>query len=130
MYPCRARRLGQPLLLTYSLRRISLQLAKLGWVASKLASKQTLRLATQELNRVGGVTGLACHVGEGAVWTARHPIEAAMATVGMAADTGKAVYDRALWVGDLLASFGEEMFAGPPDAGGCGRGNGSSGVRC
>lgn len=75
---------------------------------------------------MGGVTGLACQVGEGAVWTARHPIEAAMATVGMAADTGKAVYERALWVGDLLAAFGEEMFAGPADAGDCGGGNGGS----
>lgn len=77
-----------------------------------------MRLASQELNRVGGVTGLACQAGEGALWTARHPIEAAMATVGMAADTGKAVYEQALWLGDLLATVGEEMFAGPPPSGG------------
>eukprot|EP00903_Cladosiphon_okamuranus_P018077 g16636.t1 len=104
----------------------AVELGKLGWVASKLATKQTLRLATQELNRLGGLTGLACQVGEGAVWTARHPIDAAMVTVGVAADTGKAVYERALWVGDLLAAFGEEMFAGPADAGDCGGSNDNS----
>lgn len=75
---------------------------------------------------MGGVTGLACQAGEGVLWTARHPVEAAMVTVGMAADTGKAVYERALWVGDLLAAFGEEMFAGPADASDGGGSNGGS----
>lgn len=75
---------------------------------------------------MGGVTGLACQAGEGALWTASHPIEAAMATVGMAADTGKAVYDRALWVGDLLAAFGEEMFAGPAGTSDCSNGDSNS----
>eukprot|EP00752_Nemacystus_decipiens_P006362 g5736.t1 len=106
--------------------RNAVELGKLGWVATKLATKQTLRLATQELNRVGGVSGLACQVGEGAVWTARHPIEAAMVTVGMAADAGKAVYERTLWVGDLFAAFGEEMFAGPADASESGGSNGGN----
>lgn len=64
---------------------------------------------------MGGITGLACQAGEGALWTASHPVEAAMATVGLAADTGKAVYEQALWVKDLLATIGEEVFAGPAD---------------
>lgn len=34
-----------------------------------------------------------------------------MATVGMAADTGKAVFEQALWWGDLLATVREEVFA-------------------
>lgn len=76
-----------------------------------------MKLASQELDRVGGVTGLAWRAGEGALWTARHPLEAAMATVGMAADTGKAVYEQAVWVGDLLVTIGEEVFAGPADRG-------------
>lgn len=76
---------------------------------------------------MGGVTGLACQAGEGALWTARHPIEAAMATVGMAADTSKAVYEQALWLGDLLATLGEEMFAGPPAGGGDSGSRNSSG---
>lgn len=50
-----------------------------------------------------------------------------MATVGMVADTGKTVYDRAMWVGDLLAAFGEEMFAGPADASNGSGSNGNSG---
>lgn len=40
-----------------------------------------------------------------------------MATVGMAADTGKAVYEQAVWMSDLLVTIGEEVFAGPVDAG-------------
>lgn len=98
------------------------QLGKLGWVASKLATKQTLRLASQELDRAGGVTGLACRAGEGALWTARHPVEAAMATVGMAADAASAAYEQAVWVGDLLATVGEEVFSGSVEPeGGCRR---------
>ncbi|CAM9347191.1 unnamed protein product [Scytosiphon promiscuus] len=95
----------------------AVELSKLGWVASKLATKQTLRLASQELNRVGGVTGLARRAGEGALWTAWHPLEAAMATIGVAADTSKAVYEQAVWMGDLLVTIGEEVFAGPVEAG-------------
>ncbi|CAB1109564.1 unnamed protein product [Ectocarpus sp. CCAP 1310/34] len=91
------------------------ELGKLGWVASKLATKQTLRLASQELDRAGGVTGLACRAGEGALWTARHPVEAAMATVGMAADAASAAYEQAVWVGDLLATVREEVFPGPAE---------------
>lgn len=94
----------------------NVQLGKLGWVASKLATKQTLRLASQELDRAGGVTGLACRAGEGALWTAKHPVEAAMATVAMAADAASAAYEQAVWVGDLLATVGEEVFSGPAEA--------------
>ncbi|CAM9548841.1 unnamed protein product [Ectocarpus sp. 6 AP-2014] len=93
----------------------AVELGKLGWVASKLATKQTLRLASQELDRAGGVTGLACRAGEGALWTARHPVEAAMATVGMAADAASAAYEQAVWVGDLLATVREEVFSRPAE---------------
>lgn len=92
---------------------LSCQLGKLGWVASKLATKQTLRLASKELERVGGVTGLVWLAGEGVLWTAWHPIEATMTGVGLVADAGRSLYDRALWVGDLLATVREETFAGP-----------------
>ncbi|CAM9306919.1 unnamed protein product [Ectocarpus fasciculatus] len=99
----------------------AVELGKLGWVASKLATKQTLRLASQELDRAGGVTGLACRAGEGALWTARHPVEAAMATVGMAADAASAAYEQAVWVGDLLATVGEEVFSRSVEPEGGGR---------
>lgn len=62
---------------------------------------------------MGGVTGLASRAGEGALWMARHPVEAAMATVAMAADAASAAYEQAVWVGDLLATVGEEVFSGP-----------------
>ncbi len=72
---------------------------------------------------MGGITGLACQAGEGALWTASHPVEAAVATVGLAADTGKAVYEQALWVKDLLATIGEEVLAGPAEPIGVGSGD-------
>lgn len=92
------------------------QLGKLGWITSKLATKQTLRFAGHELHRVGGVTGLVCLAGEGALWTAVHPLEATMAGVELAADFGKEVFGRAVWVVDLLAVFKDEAFAGSAEA--------------
>lgn len=50
-----------------------------------------------------------------------------MATVGVAADTGKAAYEHALWFGDLLAAVREEAFAGPPVGAGDGSGSRNSG---
>lgn len=88
------------------------QLGRLGWIASKLATKQTLRLASRELHRVGGVSGLVCLAGGGALWSAVHPIEATKIGVQIAGDASKMVYQQAMWVGDLFATIGEEVFAG------------------
>ncbi|CAM9536340.1 unnamed protein product, partial [Sphacelaria rigidula] len=85
------------------------QLGKLGWVAGKLVTKQSLRLARRELDRVGGPAGLTCSMAEGACWTATHPIEAAVTGVGLAGAASKAVYEQALWVVDLLATVREEV---------------------
>ena len=75
-------------------------------------TKQTVRLASRELDRVGGVSGLACLAGEAALWSAVHPIEATKMGIQMAGNTGKLVYEQAMWMGDLFATVGEEMFAG------------------
>lgn len=92
------------------------QFGKLGWVASKLVTKQTLRLAGRELERVGGVGGLAIRAGEGAMWTAGHPIEATMKGARLAVDAGKAMCHSAVWVVDFLASVREEVFSGQPES--------------
>lgn len=88
------------------------QLGRLGWIASKLATKQTVRLASRELDRVGGLSGLACLAGGAALWSAVHPIEATKTGIQVAGNTGKLVYEQAMWMGDLFATIGEEMFAG------------------
>lgn len=85
------------------------KLGKLWWLAGKVATKQTLRFARRELDRVGGPTGLACRAAEGACWTATHPIEAAVTSVGLASEAGKAAYGQVLWLADLLASVSEEV---------------------
>lgn len=80
-------------------------------------TKQALRFASQELNRVGGVTGLTCRAGEGALWTVVHPIDATMMGVGIAGTAGRFMIDKALWVGDLAATIYDEAFSGHVDAG-------------
>lgn len=66
---------------------------------------------------MGGATGVVCAVGEGALWTAIHPIEATVASIGLASQAGKAAYGQAVWMGDLLATVGDELFAGRDDPG-------------
>lgn len=85
------------------------KLGKFCWVAGRLATKQTFRLANRELDRVGGASGLACKAAEGACWTATHPVEATAAGVGIANEAGKAAYGQALWMVDLLATVRDEM---------------------
>lgn len=99
-----------------ALQLIPRQLGKLGWITSKLATKQTLRLASQELDRIGGVPGLACQAKDGALWTAGHPIEATMMGTGLAIDLGRAVYRQTVWAGglvnDMWGSFCDEVCSG------------------
>ncbi|CAM9865705.1 unnamed protein product [Pylaiella littoralis] len=75
------------------------QVGRLGGLAGTLA-QHTVRVASEELDRAGGLTGAALQAGQGALWTARHPIDA----IGMAADTGRMIYGLELSLGDLLAA--------------------------
>ena len=85
-------------------------------MARKLARKQVWKLAKRELERVGGVIGLALGAGKAALWTAGHPIEATKRGAGLVVEAGRAVCHAAVWLGGVLATVRDGVFAGDPKA--------------